>query len=312
MSSTIGQNFVAGEPAGHDRGLQRGLWRNPRSSASLHGGLAAAALCTELSPSYSQKIVDIGHEQILLEQSAAQAWFEQASRAHAGAVTHFQSVEGFVSLTMAARARVADVSVVPSIGVRGDEFWGSRARCCPFPIRPASARRAGRQAAPIWKDRGRSVEGRCGGGSRGDGGKAVLRQGRARRPPFSGGRRQGRFLPCDLGRVPEPMRPYSRNVEDRGAVRDHRQSHCCRKLRPSPASCSSWEPMAIGAGANGSSAGSPKRCSGPRRCRFSWRTSAGSVRHRESPRQARWPQQQADCGEPPPRLLQWLHSLRLA
>ena len=56
---------------------------------------------TELSPGYSQELVDIGREQILLEQSAAQAWFEQASRAHSGAVTHFQSVEGFVSLTMA-------------------------------------------------------------------------------------------------------------------------------------------------------------------------------------------------------------------
>jgi hypothetical protein len=78
---------------------------------------------TELSPFYSQELVDIGREQVLLEQSEAKGWFEQAIRIHSGAAARFETIEGFLTPTMASEARVADISVVPSIGARDDVFW---------------------------------------------------------------------------------------------------------------------------------------------------------------------------------------------
>jgi nucleotide-binding universal stress UspA family protein len=99
---------------------------------------------TELSPYYSQELVDIGREQVLREQSAARAWFEQASRAHPGATAQFQSVEGFVSLATAARARVSDLSVVPSIAARDDAFWDA--------VRDAALFQSGRPALVLPGD----------------------------------------------------------------------------------------------------------------------------------------------------------------
>jgi nucleotide-binding universal stress UspA family protein len=78
---------------------------------------------TELSPFYSQELVDVCREQVLLEQSAAKGWFEQASQAHPGAGAQFQTIEGFLASTVTSRARVSDLSVVPSIGAREDAFW---------------------------------------------------------------------------------------------------------------------------------------------------------------------------------------------
>lgn len=78
---------------------------------------------TELSPFYSQELVDIGREQIVQEQSEARAWFEQASRVHSCSSAHFQTIEGFIAPVVTGRARVADLSVVPSIAAAGDEFW---------------------------------------------------------------------------------------------------------------------------------------------------------------------------------------------
>ncbi|HKA64718.1 MAG TPA: hypothetical protein VKD02_02045 [Methyloceanibacter sp.] len=46
--------------------------------------------------------------------TALQVWMQTLS-AHPGAPADFQCVEGFPARTMAARARVADLSVVPSI-----------------------------------------------------------------------------------------------------------------------------------------------------------------------------------------------------
>lgn len=80
---------------------------------------------TELSPFYSQELIDIGREQVSLEQNEARAWFERAAEAHPSATADFLSLEGPLPMTMAARARVADLSVVPSIGARDDGFWGA-------------------------------------------------------------------------------------------------------------------------------------------------------------------------------------------
>ena len=49
---------------------------------------------TELSPFYSQELVDIGREQIVQEQAQAKAWFEQALTAHACATARFPDHRG--------------------------------------------------------------------------------------------------------------------------------------------------------------------------------------------------------------------------
>jgi nucleotide-binding universal stress UspA family protein len=80
---------------------------------------------TEISPFYSEEVLDIIRGQVSAEQSEAKAWFEKAQQAHPGASADFQCIEGFPATTMASRARVADLSVVPSIAARDDEFWTS-------------------------------------------------------------------------------------------------------------------------------------------------------------------------------------------
>lgn len=83
------------------------------------------AYSTELSPFYSQELIDIGREQVSLEQSEARKWFDLASQAHPGVAADFVSLEGPAAPMVASRARVADVSVVPSIGAQDDVFWGA-------------------------------------------------------------------------------------------------------------------------------------------------------------------------------------------
>jgi nucleotide-binding universal stress UspA family protein len=78
---------------------------------------------SEISPFYSEEVLDICRGQVSAEQSEVKAWFEQALSAQPGASADFQCIEGFPPTTMAARARVADLSVVPSIAARDDEFW---------------------------------------------------------------------------------------------------------------------------------------------------------------------------------------------
>ena len=71
---------------------------------------------TEISPFYSQELIDIGRDQIVQEHAQAKAWFEQASRVHSCSTARFQTIEGFLTPVVTGRARVADLSVVPSIG----------------------------------------------------------------------------------------------------------------------------------------------------------------------------------------------------
>jgi nucleotide-binding universal stress UspA family protein len=96
---------------------------------------------TEISPFYSEEVLDICRGQVSVEQSEAKAWFEKAQQAHPGASADFQCVEGFPATTMAARARVADLSVVPSIAALDDEFWTS--------VRDAALFQSGRPALVV-------------------------------------------------------------------------------------------------------------------------------------------------------------------
>jgi nucleotide-binding universal stress UspA family protein len=83
------------------------------------------AYSTELSPFYSQELIDIGREQVTLEQSEARKWFDHALEAHPRVAADFVTVEGPAAPIVASRARVADVSVVPTIGAEDEAFWGA-------------------------------------------------------------------------------------------------------------------------------------------------------------------------------------------
>ncbi len=78
---------------------------------------------TELSPFYSQELLDIGREQVSAEQAEARTWFEEASQAHPEVSADFVPMEGVFIPIVSARARVSDFSVLPSIGSADDTFW---------------------------------------------------------------------------------------------------------------------------------------------------------------------------------------------
>ena len=80
---------------------------------------------TELSPFYSQELIDIGREQVSAEQGEARKWFDKASQAHPRVAADFLPLEGVFVPIVAARARVADFSVLPSIGAADDAFWAA-------------------------------------------------------------------------------------------------------------------------------------------------------------------------------------------
>jgi nucleotide-binding universal stress UspA family protein len=114
---------------------------------------------TEISPFYSDDLIALAREQVSREEGEARAWFERASQSHPGARTEFASVEGFVAEVVAARARVADLTVVPSIGAREDAFWdGVREGALLQSGRPmlvipdGSASPTGESVVVAWKD----------------------------------------------------------------------------------------------------------------------------------------------------------------
>jgi nucleotide-binding universal stress UspA family protein len=118
---------------------------------------------TEISPFYSEEVLDICREQVSAEQSEVKAWFEQALSAQPGASADFQCIEGFPPTTMAARARVADLSVVPSIAARDDEWTGVRDAALfqsgrlVLVVPQETPNRSGETIVVAWKDSVESV-----------------------------------------------------------------------------------------------------------------------------------------------------------
>ena len=80
---------------------------------------------TELSPFYSDDLIALAREQVSGEEDEARAWFGLFAASDVGVETEFLSLEGFVMQVVAARARPADFTLVPSIGGRDDAFWNA-------------------------------------------------------------------------------------------------------------------------------------------------------------------------------------------
>ena len=221
---------------------------------------------SEISPFYSEEVLDICREQVSAEQLEVKAWFEQALSAQPGASADFQCIEGFPATNMAARARVADLSVVPSIAARDDEFWTAVRDAALFQSgRPVlvvpqeTPNRSGETIVVAWKDSVESV-------------RAVTAA-----EPFLAKAKRIVLLSVAEDDNDDPsltaMADYlaltGLSVRQRSLRHPTRSAkRFCTKLPRLPGRCWSWAPTAIGDGANGCLAASPKRCCATPLCRF--------------------------------------------
>ena len=78
---------------------------------------------TELSPVYFEELLDVGRKQVDLEERQATDWFEAALGAHPEVTADLITVEGPVGPAVAMRAKVADLTVLPSIAAKQDGLW---------------------------------------------------------------------------------------------------------------------------------------------------------------------------------------------
>jgi nucleotide-binding universal stress UspA family protein len=91
----------------------------------LHPCLAAwqrLPYATELSPYYFQELINTGSEQVTFEKGEAKAWCDEAVKS-SGVAIEFCSIEGLIGPTVAMRARVSDLTVLPTIEASQSSFW---------------------------------------------------------------------------------------------------------------------------------------------------------------------------------------------
>lgn len=91
---------------------------------------------TELSPIYFKELADAGRKQVELEQRQGRRWFKTAVQSFPNAKAELLITEGVASSTAALRAKVSDLTVLPSIAAKDDEFW--------YAVRDAALFRSGR------------------------------------------------------------------------------------------------------------------------------------------------------------------------
>jgi hypothetical protein len=93
---------------------------------------------TELSPIYFEELIDVGRKQAALETRQARKWFSKIARGHPKAKAELLSIEALPAEAVARRAKVSDLTIVPSIGAQADGFGSS--------IRDAALFHSGRPA----------------------------------------------------------------------------------------------------------------------------------------------------------------------
>jgi len=69
-------------------------------------------------------LVDVARKQVDDEERRATDWFEEALGAHPDVKAELLTVEGLVGPAVALRAKVSDLTVLPSIGAREDDMFG--------------------------------------------------------------------------------------------------------------------------------------------------------------------------------------------
>jgi nucleotide-binding universal stress UspA family protein len=80
---------------------------------------------TELSPLYFEELIDVGTKHVALEKREAKEWLAKTARAFPEVHPELVAIEGPVAPTVAARAKFADISVLPRIEVKEEPFWAS-------------------------------------------------------------------------------------------------------------------------------------------------------------------------------------------
>jgi nucleotide-binding universal stress UspA family protein len=80
---------------------------------------------TELSPVYFEEMVDASRKQVDYEERKATDWFEEQLGAHPEVAAELVTVEGLVGPAVAMRAKIADVTVLPSVADEEDELWSA-------------------------------------------------------------------------------------------------------------------------------------------------------------------------------------------
>lgn len=78
---------------------------------------------TELSPVYFGQLEDVARKQVDEEERLATDWFEEALGAHPDIKADLLTVEGLVGPAVAQRAKVSDLTVLPSIAAREDGMF---------------------------------------------------------------------------------------------------------------------------------------------------------------------------------------------
>jgi nucleotide-binding universal stress UspA family protein len=79
---------------------------------------------TELSPLYFEDLIDVGKKQVEQEESEATDWFEKAVGGHPGVKAELLTVEALIAPAVAMRAKVADLTVLPSVAAKENGRWG--------------------------------------------------------------------------------------------------------------------------------------------------------------------------------------------
>jgi nucleotide-binding universal stress UspA family protein len=80
---------------------------------------------TELSPIYFEELIDVGRKQVAREQREARKWFTKSACAYPKAKAELISIEALPAEAVATRAKVSDLTIVPSIGAQADAFGSS-------------------------------------------------------------------------------------------------------------------------------------------------------------------------------------------
>ncbi len=80
---------------------------------------------TELSPIYFDELIDVGRKQVALEKRQARKWFSKIARDYPKAKAELISIEALPAEAVATRAKVSDLTIVPSIAAQADAFGSS-------------------------------------------------------------------------------------------------------------------------------------------------------------------------------------------
>jgi nucleotide-binding universal stress UspA family protein len=80
---------------------------------------------TELSPVYFEELTDIGKKQAEQEKRQAKAWLDGIAPVFPKVEAKLLAIEGLVGPIVAARAKVADMTVLPSVAEEADGLWAT-------------------------------------------------------------------------------------------------------------------------------------------------------------------------------------------